>query len=199
MIVRWTPAKCKWQPFEEQQCDFVHVIELATYLGPLPEEMSRTSSSKYAPVKDPVQAKRKVSQSLFLVDYLGKKPVSESCSDVTIPWVIEELRLKKRGDSPYWFTPGLEHFALVSESGEQQLECPHGDIVRCCLGGGDGCSFAVVVRLGVTRRRKAGENVQCICHAFEAANAQDVSVFNTVGGPCCAGNCVFRHCTLATA
>ena len=167
---------CKWQPFEVQRCDFVHVLKIATSLGLLPEEMSSPQPSKYAPRTNPVQAKPKASQSLFLVDYLGKKPVSESCSDATIPWVIEELRFKKRGKSSCWFTPGLDHFALVKESGEQQLECPHGGILRCCLGTGDGCSFAVVVRLGEARRRKDGGGVQCLCHAFEAANAQDVSV-----------------------
>lgn len=139
--------------------------------------MSSTLSSKCIPATESVEVTRKVSQSLFLVNYLGNKPVSENCSNATIPWVIEELRLKKKGESHCWLTPGPDHFALVKENGEGQLECAHRNIVRCCLGRGDSPSFAVVVREEAQRRMAApGGNVQCVCHVFEAASAQDVSV-----------------------
>ena len=148
-----------------------------------------TLSSKYAPVTESVEVKRKASQSLFLVDYLGSKPVDVNNSNATIPWVIDELRLKKRGESHCWFTPGPDHFALVKENGEEQLKCAHRDTVRCCLGRGDSPSFAIVVREEVLRRRKAVSvaNVQCVCHAFETANMQDVSASPSTMQPavCC--------------
>ena len=141
--------------------------------------MSSLSSEYIVPLTGSAKMKRKTSQSLFLVVYLGNKPLNENNSNAVIPWVIEELRLKKKGESSHcWFTPGPDHFALVKENGEEHLKCAHRDVVRCCTGHGDGPSFAVVVREEKLERGSAAAlgNVQCVCHAFEAASRQDVSV-----------------------
>lgn len=152
-------------------------VKAGNWFSALLREAMSTLSSKYAPVTEFVEVKRKTSQSLFLVGYLGNEPVHENNSNATISWVIDELRLKKRGESQCWFTPGPDHFALVKENGEGQLKYAHRDIVRCCLGRGESPFFAVVVKERVLQRRKAGpiENAQCICHAFEAASTEDVS------------------------
>ena len=120
-------------------------------------------------MSETTEAKGPTSQKLHQVKYLGKTSVSKHCSSVVVPWVIEELRLKKKSyeeGGACWFTTGLDNISVVKEDGQQLLKCLHKDVVSSNTSP-DSVSFALVV--------KEEEDECAFCHGFSPSNAAVVS------------------------
>jgi hypothetical protein len=116
-------------------------------------------------MSETTEAKGPTSQKLHQVKYLGKTSVSKHCSSVVVPWVIEELRLKKKSyeeGGACWFTTGLDYISVVKEDGQQLLKCLHKDVVSSNTSP-DSVSFALVV--------KEEEDECAFCHGFSPSNA----------------------------
>ena len=119
------------------------------------------------------QTKRRVSQSLFLVEYFDSTPVSVQCSSAVVPWIIRELSYKHKNgasNSPsYWLAPGKESFSLVKEDGEAHFKYDYKEILRCSRCSENPRAFAVVMRERPSQR-KLHE-----CLVFLTQKREDVS------------------------